>query len=191
MSWAAPAATKNLHPRTKKETDSGSPGRGRLGRLGLLHGPSPGRSTLQVSGPLGPEVCHIDRPGWGGEGRGPSRGPDNGIFGNATRAKQSRQPEKHNPSQPLPAPTRWDQHRDRAPEVCCGRASQWVFVWYPPLRIDIIMKTYFSWTQKSSIWGVWAAPGGPRNHSKRQGVKRPAFWSGFGGPRGRPHPKNK
>jgi hypothetical protein len=38
----------------------------------------------------------------------------------------------------------------------------------PQLRIDIIMKCYFSGTQKSSIWGVWTAPGAPS--------KIKAFW---------------
>ncbi len=44
------------------------------------------------------------------------------------------------------------------------------------------METYFSWTQQSSnIWGL-DGPGGPRNHSERQGASRMAFWKGFWGP---------
>jgi hypothetical protein len=53
---------------------------------------------------------------------------------------------------------------------------------YPQLRIGMVMKTYFSGIEKSSILGVWMAPGGPRNHTKRRGASRPTFWSVFWSP---------
>ncbi len=37
------------------------------------------------------------------------------------------------------------------------------------------MKTYFSGTQKSSIWGVWAAPGAPESPPKDRALRAPPF----------------
>ncbi len=46
------------------------------------------------------------------------------------------------------------------------------------------MKAYFSGTQKSSNLGGLGGPGGFGDPSKMRGASRPAFWSGFWGPRG-------
>ncbi len=46
---------------------------------------------------------------------------------------------------------------------------------YPQLRIDIIMKAYFSGTQKSSILWVWTAPGAPETTPKGGALRAPPF----------------
>jgi hypothetical protein len=45
----------------------------------------------------------------------------------------------------------------------------------PQLRINIIMKTYFSGAQASSILGVWAAPGAPNPTPRGGALRAPPF----------------